>query len=156
MQMLHHLYKDLNISRLRYLWGSWKQSLMLPKYDCITIYGDGGTLGTKENRTLLFIKTALPGCGNATRGNQHRSPPHRSKKTYQRCKVDFVSMFLSLRPVWRPAFPQHLSTPSRLLRGTAHSDEDGNWSYSWAEKSESYRPISQGPVKRQNSHQLLL
>lgn len=37
-----------------------------------------------------------------------------------------VSMFLSLRPVWRPAFARHLSTPSRLLRGKAHSDEDGN------------------------------
>lgn len=54
MQMLHHLYKDLNISRLWYLWGSWKQSLMLPEDDCITIYGDGGTSYRGPKRTELY------------------------------------------------------------------------------------------------------
>lgn len=54
-----------------------------------------------------------------------------------------VSMYLSLRPVWRPAFPRHLSTPSQQLRGKAHSDEDGNCETKVGQqKSESYRPIS--------------
>lgn len=113
--------------------------------------------GTKENWTLLFIKTVLFQAVAMLPGGVNTEVHPTDPREHQRCKVGFVSMFLSLKPVWRPAFPRHLSTPSQLLRGTAHSDEDGNCeTKTGQQKSESRRPISQGPAKRQNSHQLLL